>query len=89
MPRDKPAPPCTFLCGVNSRNKGRIMSAPRTELESTLHRLSNYVECQLSDIIRELITESRMGAVHGIAWTGSRFIENLREVRDGKEGDDE
>jgi hypothetical protein len=65
-----------------------MSATPRTELESKLHRLSNYIECQLSDLIRELLNESRTGAVHGLAWSGSRFIENLREVRDGKECDD-
>jgi hypothetical protein len=70
--------------------KGRIMSAvPRTDVETALHRLSNYVECQLSDIIRQLLVESRANAVATICWSGSRFIENLREIRDGKEAGDE
>ena len=61
----------------------------RTELECTLHRLANHVECQLSDVIRELLIESRPESVSSIAWSGARFIETLREIRDGKEGGDE
>jgi hypothetical protein len=63
-----------------------MSAVPRSDLETTLHRLANRIECELSDIIRELLIESRAGAVHSIAWSGSRFIENLREIRDGKEG---
>ncbi len=61
----------------------------RSELESTLHRLANYIECQLSDIVRELLIESRHEAVSSIAWSGGRFIESLREIRDGREGGEE
>ena len=62
---------------------------PRTELETSLHRLANRVECELVDIFRELLAESRIGAVHSVGWSGCRFIETLREIRDGKEGGDE
>ena len=59
---------------------------PRTELESTVHRLANRIECELAAIFHELLVESRMSAVSSLAWSGARFIESLREVRDGKEG---
>ena len=62
---------------------------PRTELASTLHRLANRVECELADIFRELLAESRIEAVHSVGWQGCRFIETLRNIRDGKEGGDE
>lgn len=64
------------------------MSVPRTDVEQSLHRLANYVECQLSTIFQELLAESRISAVASIAWGGSRFVESLREARDGKEGGD-
>ncbi len=59
---------------------------PRTELETSLHRLANYVECELADIFRELLIESRADAVGELAFSGARFIETLREARDGREG---
>ena len=62
---------------------------PRTDLECSLQRLANRIECELVDIFRELLAESRFGAVHSVGWSGCRFIETLREVRDGKEGDNE
>lgn len=58
----------------------------RTELEQSLHRTANYVECRMADIFPELLAESRIDAVSSIAWAGCRFIEALREARDGKEG---
>lgn len=66
-----------------------ILMAVRTELECSLHRLANHVECKLSDILHELLSESRTEAVHDIAWAGCRFVESCRNVRDGKEGGDE
>ena len=62
---------------------------PRTELETSVHRLANRIECEMVDIFRELLAESRIEAVHSIGWNGCRFIEALREIRDGKEGGDE
>ena len=62
------------------------MSATRTELETTLHRMANRCECELSDIFHELLVDSRTEALTSLAWSGARFIEALREVRDGKEG---
>jgi hypothetical protein len=59
------------------------MATTRDALSTELHRLSNYVECRLADLIHELAIESRMAAVHDIAWSGGKFIETLREIRDG------
>ncbi len=59
--------------------------AVRTEVESALHRLANHVECKLADILCELLAESRIEAVHDIAWNGTRFVESCRNVRDHKE----
>lgn len=64
------------------------MAIPRSEVETSLHRLANYVECQLTDLIQQLLIESRPADVSTLAWSGSRFIESLREVRDGKDGGD-
>ncbi len=58
---------------------------PRTELKSTVHRLANRIECDLVDIFRELLAESRTTAVHSVGRDGSNFIEVLRSIRDGKE----
>lgn len=58
---------------------------PRTELETSLHRLANRIEGELITIFAELLAESRIEAVHSVGWSGCRFIEVLREVRDGKE----
>ena len=58
----------------------------RTELEQSLHRTANYVECRMADIFPELLADSRIDAVSSIAWAGCRFIDALREARDGKEG---
>lgn len=65
-----------------------MSASQRSDLEMTLHRLSNHVECQLVEIFRELLAESRFEAVSSIAWSGSRFVESIREVRDGKEGEE-
>lgn len=62
------------------------MATTRDELSDTLHRLANHIECKLSDVVHELLIESRHEAVSSIAWSGGRFIETLREIRDGKEG---
>ncbi|MEX2169514.1 MAG: hypothetical protein WD851_09385 [Pirellulales bacterium] len=58
----------------------------RTDLEQSLHRTANYVECRLAEIFPELLADSRVEAVSSIAWAGCRFIEALHDVRDGKEG---
>lgn len=58
----------------------------RTDLEQRLHRLANYIECQLADTFPELLAESRIRCVSLLANTASEFIEALREARDGKEG---
>jgi hypothetical protein len=64
------------------------MAIRTDELELRLHRLSNYVECQMQDIVCELLAHSRGDAVTSLCWSGCRFIESLREIRDGKEGGD-
>ena len=69
---------------AGGHRKGRSMV--RTDLEQTLHRLANHIECRLSEIFPELLAESRINAVSSISWSGCRFVEALREVRDGKEG---
>jgi hypothetical protein len=61
---------------------------PRTELETSLHRLANQVECQLVDLFRELLAESRHGDARDVAYSGCGFIESLRDVRGNKEGGD-
>lgn len=63
------------------------MSVVRSPIEDRLHRLANRVECELSDLFQELLAESRVEAVSTLAWNGCRFIQIVREVRDGKEGD--
>jgi hypothetical protein len=60
----------------------------RSELEQSLHRLANRIECEMVDIFRELLAESRIEAVHSIGWNGCRFVQTLRSIRDGKEGDE-
>ncbi len=57
----------------------------RTDLEQSLHRLANYVECQLVDLVHLCVAEGRIEVVPPIAWSAGRFVESLRELRDGKE----
>ena len=61
----------------------------RTDLEDSLHRLANYIERQLVDLVWLCAREDRMQDVSAIAWSAGRFVETLRELRDGKEGGDE
>jgi hypothetical protein len=63
------------------------MAIARSEIETTLHRLANHVECQLSQVLRDLLAESRTGAASDLVYRGCNFVESLRAVRDGKEGD--
>lgn len=60
----------------------------RTDLEDTVHRLANRLECELGDIVQLLLVESRTEAIGDVCWSAARFIETLRTVRDGKEGGD-
>jgi hypothetical protein len=62
------------------------MATTRDALSTELHRLSNYVECRLSELLCELLADGRTEACQSLAWAGCRFVESLREVRDGKEG---
>jgi hypothetical protein len=66
-----------------------IMATTRDELSDSLHRLSNYVETQLCDVLCELVRDGRAVAVTDLAWQGSRFIKCCREIRDGEEGGEE
>jgi hypothetical protein len=61
----------------------------RTDLEQSLHRLANRIECELADLFQQLLADSRIGAVSSLPWSGARFVESLREVRDNKEGGEE
>ena len=78
----------TFLALCCSGTAGKGAKMVRSELQDSLHRLANHVECQLADLIRELLSEGRCGAVTTIAWSGCQFIESLREIRDGRDGGD-
>jgi hypothetical protein len=62
------------------------MAIARTELEYSLHRLANHIECRLAEFISELLADGRSEAVTSLAFAGCRFIDTLREVRDGREG---
>ena len=73
-------------CISRTAGKAAIMASPRTEVETSLHRLANHIECQLADIFQQLMAESRVADVSSIAWHGNEIINTLRDVRDGKEG---
>lgn len=60
----------------------------RNDLEDTVHRLAHRLERELGDIVQLLLIESRTQAIGDVCWSAARFIETLREVRDGKEGGD-
>jgi hypothetical protein len=62
------------------------MAVARDELSASLHRLSNFIECRLSDLLVQLLADSRTEAVQSLACSGCRFVESLREARDGREG---
>jgi hypothetical protein len=66
-----------------------MTATPRDCLSDELHRLSNFIECRLSQLITELLAEGRTEAVSSLAWSGCRFVESLRTIRDGKEANDE
>jgi hypothetical protein len=76
------------LCVSSTAGKATVMAVPRTELQSELHRLANYIECQLVEIFRELVVEGRLNAGQSIVWNANQFIEALRDARDEKEGDE-
>lgn len=60
----------------------------RSDTDLALHRLANYVETQLSNLLRDLLAESRTDHARDLVWSGLGFVENLREVVDGKRGDE-
>ena len=62
-----------------------FMVRTKLELETRLHCLANLIESQLAGVLCELLAESRTEAVQDIASSGTRFIENCRNVRDRKE----
>jgi hypothetical protein len=61
----------------------------RDPLSTELHRLANHCECKLCDFLVELLSDGRTEAVQSLAWAGTRFIESLRTIRDGKEKEGE
>lgn len=62
----------------------------RSELESKLHRLANYLECELMAVTQMLLAESRPANARDLVYAGGSFINELREIRDAKfEGGDE
>lgn len=76
-----------FLMRRTLRPEGLpIMATTRDELSATLHKLSNYVETRLCELLPDLLAEGRTQAVTDLAWAGCRFVDSLREIRDGKEG---
>lgn len=58
----------------------------RTDLETSLHRLANHVECQLAQVFCDLLAECRAQDAQSISYAGCNFVESLREARDRKEG---
>jgi hypothetical protein len=38
------------------------------------------------ELLPQLLAEGRTDAVTGLAWSGCRFIDSLRQIRDGEEG---
>jgi hypothetical protein len=61
----------------------------RTELQLSLHRLANHVECELAEIFRQLLAESRSSQAQSLAYNGCDFINSLRQVHDCDEGGEE
>lgn len=59
----------------------------RSDLQFTLHRLANHLECQLVELFRDLINEGRVADAQEITYTACNLIEKLREAHDGKVGD--
>jgi hypothetical protein len=64
------------------------MAVIRNDLELSLHRLANHLECQLATILPQLLAESQTSAAQSLMCSGASMIEGLREVRDGKDGGD-
>jgi hypothetical protein len=62
------------------------MATTRDEIADRLHRLANYTETRLCEMLPDLLGEGRSVAVCDLAYQGSRFIETLRSIRDGNEG---
>ena len=59
----------------------------RTEMQSNLHRLANYLEGQLSDVLRELLASSMIEECQDITYHGCTFIQSLRDLSDKSEGE--
>jgi hypothetical protein len=57
----------------------------RDSLATDLHRLSNLIECKLSEYLTQLLAEGRHTACTDLCWNGTRFISSLRQIRDGRE----
>lgn len=60
----------------------------RSEVATALHRLANHVECELMTILQMLLVESRPQNARDIVYSGTSFINELREIRDAEEGGD-
>lgn len=58
----------------------------RSEVATALHRLANYVECELMAITQMLLVESRPSNARDVVYAGASFISELREIRDCEEG---
>lgn len=52
----------------------------RSETDQVLHRLANYVECQLSDLLQLLLAESRSKDAQSICYSGFGLVNDLREL---------
>jgi hypothetical protein len=59
----------------------------RSEVGTALHRLANYIECQITELTQLLLVESRADAARDIIYSGCSFIHELREARDDEGGD--
>ena len=80
-----PVQQSTFLMRGCLPRRESLMVRTKLELETRLHCLANLIESQLAGVLCELLAESRTEAVQDIASSGTRFIENCRNVRDRKE----
>jgi len=59
----------------------------RSEVDYALHRLANYIECQLGEITQALLVESRCDSARDVIYAGCSFINELREARVSEGGD--
>jgi hypothetical protein len=69
--------------GSIGAGKAPIMST-RSEIGTSLHKLANYVECELAEITRMLFAEAKHTDAKDIVYSGCSFIESLRDARDNE-----